>query len=383
MTQKEEISQPNILQVLNALRVRILAGGGEVIDLSAGTPDLPPAPHVMRAVSEAAADPENYKYVLRDLPDLTDAAVSWYARRYGVRLDAEQVIAVYGTQEGLPHLFHVLCKPGDLVLVGTPNYPLFSFAPTLAGAEAVLVPLRPENGFLIDFSEIDPAVARKARVILASYPSNPLGAVAPPSFYEDLVRFAKEYDLVVVHDNAYSELVHDGPPGGSFLATPGAMDVGVEFNSLSKTYNLSGLRISFALGNREVLAAYRRFRTQIDYGLSAIDQIAAVAALTGPQDIVESNRAAYRSRRDAFVDALRGLGWDVPKTPATMFTWFPIPARYGKDDKRFCMELAEKTGVLSVPGSSAGPGGEGWVRFALVQPGDVLLRAAEKIATLL
>jgi len=249
----------------------------------------------------------------------------------------------------------------------------------MAGASVYKTPLLPENGFLIDFDAIPSGVARKARAIVASYPTNPLGALADADFYERLVSFAKRYDITVIHDNAYSEIVHDGPPGGSFLATKGAFDVGIEFNSLSKSYSLSGMRISFALGNKDIIDAFRKLRSNIDYGLSAISHAAAVAALTGPQDILEQNRRTYRERRDVFCSALQESGWDVPMTPATMFTWFPLPEQ-GGGDTEYCLDLLEKAGVLCVPGSSFGEGGEGWVRFALIRPAETMREAADRIA---
>ena len=374
-------SEANVLQILEARRVQLAAQGVDIINLSAGTPDRPPAEHIMRAVGEASADPQNYKYTLIEPPALTEAVRFWYKTRYGVEIGGEEMLSMYGSQEGFAHIYHALCDPGDLVIIGTPGYPVFFYGPRMAGAEVYRTPLLPENGFLIDFDSIPPDVARKARVIVASYPSNPLGAVAPKEFYERLIAFAKKYDIIVIHDNAYSEYVHDGQPGGSFLAIPGAKDVGVEFNSLSKTYNVTGLRISFALGNKQIIGAFRKLRTNIDYGLSSIDHAAAIAALTGPQDNVAQNRAAYRERRNAFCAALCKNGWNVPTTPATMFTWFPMPVYVSSES--FCMELLEKTGVICVPGSSFGEGGEGWLRFALIQPPERLEEAAARIGAYL
>lgn len=371
-------SKANILQLLETRRVQLAARGADIINLSIGTPDRPPAAHIMQAVSDASLNPENYKYTLIDPPALADAVRNWYAARYGVALDNEEMLSLYGSQEGFAHIFHALCDPGDLVIVGTPGYQIFSFGPRMAGAEVYGAPLLPENGFLIDFDSIPAGVAQRARAIVVCYPSNPLGAVAGIDFYERLVAFAKRYDIAVIHDNAYSELVHDGPPGGSFLAIPGAKDVGIEFNSLSKSYNLTGLRISFALGNRQIIGAFRKLRTNFDYGLSALDHAAAIAALTGPQSMVAQNRAAYRERRDAFCAALSQNGWNVPMTPATMFTWFPLPV-HGMSSEQFCMDLLEKTGVVCVPGSSFGEGGEGWVRFALTQQPQKLQEAAARI----
>ena len=373
---------PNILQELEARRVELTESGMNIINLSAGTPDIPPAAHIMNTVSVASLDPENYKYTLIVPDEVKSAVVQWYRKRYGVEIVPDEFVTLYGSQEGFAHIFHVLCDPGDTVIAGTPGYPVFFFGPYMAGAEVYRTPLLPENGFLIDFEKIPADVARRARAIVVSYPSNPLGAVANADFYERLVAFAKRFDISVIHDNAYSEIIHDGIPGDSFLSIPGAKDVGIEFNSLSKSYCLTGLRISFALGNKELIGAFRRLRSNIDYGLSTLDHIAAVAALTGPQDALAQNRAAYRERRDAFCLALRKIGWDVPMTPATMFTWFPLPEGV-KDSNEFCMELLEKAGVMCVPGACFGEGGEMWVRFALIRPPDTLREAARRIGVYL
>jgi len=369
----------NILQVLEKRKVQLASQGVDIISLSVGTPDRPPAAHVMQAIADASANPENYKYTLIDPPALTGAVQTWYKARYNVDIESEEALSIYGSQEGFAHIFHALCDPGDLVIAGTPGYPIFFYGPRMAGAEVYRTPLLPENNFLIDFDLIPADIAKKARVIIVSYPSNPLGAIANKDFYERLVAFAKQYDITVIHDNAYSEFVHDGDPGGSFLSIPDAKDVGIEFNSLSKSYNLTGLRISFALGNKQIISAFRKLRSNIDYGLSAIDHMAAIAALTGPQDIVRENRAAYRERRNAFCAALSENGWNVPMTPASMFTWFPMPYCSGKSSEEFCMDLLEKTGVICVPGSSFGEGGEDWLRFALTQPVDRLEEAARRI----
>jgi len=377
-SQLASASDANILQVLAERKAQLAALGTDIINLSIGTPDMPPAAHVMQAVSEAAQNPENYKYTLIDPPALTNAVQNWYKARYRVDLTGEEILSIYGSQEGFAHIFHALCDSGDPVIIGTPGYPIFFYGPRLAGAKVYCTPLLPENGFLIDFESIPSEIARRARVIVACYPSNPLGAVAGMDFYERLVSFAKRYDIAVIHDNAYSEIVHDGTPGGSFLAVPGAKDVGIEFNSLSKSYNLTGLRISFAVGNKHIIGAFRKLRTNIDYGLSSLDHAAAIAALTGHQGIVEQNRAAYRERRNAFCTALVKNGWNVPMTPASMFTWFPLPVN-DMSSEQFCMCLLKNTGVICVPGSSFGEGGEGWVRFALTQSPQRLEEAAQRI----
>ncbi|MCL2242851.1 MAG: aminotransferase class I/II-fold pyridoxal phosphate-dependent enzyme [Treponema sp.] len=371
-------SRTNILQVLEERRVQLVSQGKDIINLSVGTPDRPPAPHVMQAIAEASKNPENYKYTLTDPQALTDAVRNWYKNRYNTDIEKDEILSIYGSQEGFAHIFHALCDIGDIVITGSPGYPVFFYGPRMAGADVYRIPLLPENGYLIDFDSIPQEIAKKARVIIASYPSNPLGAIASEDFYVRLVFFAKKYGIAVIHDNAYSELVHDGQPGGSFLSIPGAKDIGIEFNSLSKSYNLTGLRISFAIGNRQIIEAFRKLRTNIDYGLCALDHTAAVASLTGPQDIVKQNREAYRQRRDAFCAALSANGWKTPMTPASMFTWFPVPVK-GVTSEQFCIDLLEKAGVICVPGSSFGAEGEGYLRFALTQTPERLEEAARRI----
>jgi LL-diaminopimelate aminotransferase len=366
-----------LLQLEERKRARI-SRGEPVSNLSAGTPDLPPDPTVMAALARACEDPENYKYAIADSPQLIDAALLWYRRRFGVKLEREQVTSVYGSQEGVAHIAFPLCDPGDVVLVPDPGYPIFTFGPFLAGAQVVPMPLYPEKGWLIDFDALDPALAAKAKIMIVSYPNNPSTARADAAFYERLVAFAKKYDIFVIHDNAYSELVLTGEPGGSFLQTPGAMEIGMEFNSLSKSYNLTGMRMSFALGNKEAIAAFRTLRSQIDYGPFPAIQKAAIQALTGPQDILDRNRIAYRQRRDCLSGGLREIGWPVPDCDSTMFTWYPLPKGY-TDDVAFTFELLEKSGVICVPGSSFGERGRGFVRFALVLPPQQLRQAVEAI----
>lgn len=367
----------NIFLELDDIRRDMEREGKEIINLSVGTPDFQPDGFVMRELSERAKAAENYKYSLCDLPELTDAVLRWYRRRYNVTLERGEAISIHGTQEGMSDVFFPLIDPGDVVLLPDPGYPIFSFGARLAGAEEVYYPLREENGFLIDFDAIDPALARRAKVIVVSYPSNPVTAVADRDFYERLVAFAKKYEILVIHDNAYSELVYDGEPGMSFLEVPGAKEVGIEFNSLSKSYNLTGCRISFILGNREVIQALRAFRSQIDYGIFYPIQYAAIAALDGPQDIILRNRRGYAERSDALYRGLCSLGWETKKAKATMFVWAKLPQNANSD--AFCMRLLRETGVMCVPGSSFGPRGEGFVRFALTQPVQNIERAIANI----
>lgn len=363
--------EPGIFNVLDERKNRRLAQGRPVYNLSIGTPDFLPEPHIVEAMVRAASDPANYRYSLGETAELTEAVQGWYSRRYGVELAPDELMAVYGSQEGLAHIGWTLCNPGGVVLVPDPGYPIFELGPYLCGARCVHYPLLEENGYLPDLERIEPALAEQARFMVVSYPANPLGRAAPDEFYLKLIQFAREHQIVIIHDNAYSEIIFDGRVGKSFLAFEGAKEVGVEFNSLSKTYNLTGARASFVVGNREVVGAFKRLRSQIDYGMFLPVQHAAAAALNGPQDSVARNRAEYQARRDALCGGLRSIGWNVPDSQGSMFVWAPLPAGYGSSAE-FCFELLDRTGLLCTPGSAFGRLGEGHVRFALVRPVPVI-----------
>ena len=371
--------QPGIFNILDDKRKEIEAAGRKVYNMSIGTPDFPPAPHVMQALCDAAQDPQNYKYSLAECPELILAVKNWYQDCYGVALQDDELMSIYGSQEGLTHIGLALCDPGDIVLVPNPGYPIFEMGPMLCGAKIEYYDLLPENGYLPDLETIDPELARAAKMMIVSYPLNPLGVAAPRAFYDDLVSFAKKYNIIILHDNAYSKIIFDDHESMSFLSVPGAMDVGVEYNSLSKTYNLTGARISFVLGNREIIRKFRTLRSQIDYGIFLPIQMAAVAALTGPQDGVETQRLEYQARRDALCGGLRSIGWNVPDSQGSMFVWAPIPEGYSSSVE-FCFTLLEKTGVLCTPGSAFGTLGEGYVRFALTRTVDEIKELVQAIA---
>ncbi len=373
-----EPAESNIFNQLDERKRALLQSGKDVINLSIGTPDFRPDGHVMEAVSRAALDPEQYKYSLNETRALLDAVQDWYKRRYDVTLADDEIMAVCGSQEGIAHVCFPFAGPNDLILAPDPGYPIFSFGPLMAGATVALYPLKEENNWLLDFADIPEDIADRAKAMVVSYPNNPTTAVADRAFYERLVTFAREHNIIVIHDNAYSDLLLNGEQGLSFLSIPGAKEVGIEFNSLSKTYNLTGMRVSFALGNREVINKFRAFRSQIDYGMFYPIQAGAVAALTGPQDIVARNREGYMARRDALCGGLRSIGWDVPDAQGTMFVWAKIPDRFASSVD-FVVELMEKTGVIVVPGSAFGAQGEGYVRFALVVPPERMAEAVRRI----
>ncbi len=370
-----------IFSAMAELKQKETAAGKRVIDLSVGTPNIPPAQHIIDALAEGARDKANYVYALGDTEELQDAAALWYRRRYGVEIDPRtEMTSLLGSQDGLAHISLTIVNPGDLVLVPDPGYPIFADGPALAGAELYYMPQKRENGYLVDLDAIPPDVARKAKFMVVSYPNNPVTSIAPPSFYRGLVDFAKKYHIFVLHDNAYSELVYDGAKCGSFLQYRGAKDVGVEFNSLSKTYGLAGARIGFALGNAEMIAKLKALKSNLDYGMFLPIQKAAAAALTGPQDCVETTRRAYERRRDVLVDGLNRIGWPIEKPKATMFVWARIPEAF-PDSETFTRELLKRAGVLVTPGAAFGPSGEGHVRIALVQDEDEMrdvVRAVEE-----
>ena len=353
--------------------------GEPVIDLSVGAPNIPPAGHITEALCEAAADPNNYIYAIQDQKELLEAVALWYQRRYGVTLNpSSEICSLLGSQEGLAHIALSIVDEGDIVLVPDPCYPVFADGPLLAGASLFYMPQRKEKDYLIDFSEIPEEIAMKARFMIVSYPNNPTTVMAPDSFYKNLIEFAKKYDIVVLHDNAYSELVFDHRQCGSFLSFPGAKEIGVEFNSLSKTYGLAGARIGFCLGNRDIVDKIKTLKSNMDYGMFLPVQKAAIAAITGDQSCVESTRMAYERRRDALCEHMTRIGWNMEKPQATMFVWAKIPDKF-KDSETFSRELLEKAGVLVTPGSAFGPSGEGFVRLALVREEEVLIQAAEQV----
>lgn len=369
----------NIFNQLDEKKRELAARGVDVINLSIGTPDLAPDTHVMQAVAQAAMQPETYQYSINDTAALVEAVQNWYAVRYGVQLTPDEIMSVMGSQEGIAHIAFPFIAAGDLVLAPDPGYPIFTFGPMMAGAEIGLYPLYAEKNWVLDFADIPEEIADRAKLMVVSYPNNPTTAVVDRAFYERLVAFAKAHDILILHDNAYSDIMMDGAHGISFLSVPGAREVGVEFNSLSKTYNLTGMRVSFAVGSRDMIQRFRAFRSQIDYGMFYAAQAGAVAALTGSQDIVQRNQQAYQARRDALCGGLRRIGWEVPDSKGSMFVWAKLPEGY-RSSVAFVLELMEKTGIICVPGLSFGEQGEGYVRFALVVPPARMEEAVERIA---
>ena len=364
---------------LAEMRRSRVAEGKEVFDLSIGAPNIPPAKRIMEVMAKAVMEPKNYVYAINDTQEMLQAVAQWYQRRYGVTLDADtEICSLLGSQDGLSHIALSILDAGDVMLVPDPCYPIFADGPRLAGAELYYMPQKKENDYVIQLQDIPEEVAKKAKFMLVSYPNNPTTAMAPESFYNELVAFARKYDIIVLHDNAYSELVFDGRSWGSFLSIPGAKDVGVEFNSLSKTYGLAGARIGYCLGNSRVVSMLKTLKSNMDYGMFLPIQAAAVEAITGDQSVVAETRAAYERRRDVLCDGLIAAGWQMDKPPGTMFVWAPVPEQYA-DSESFVRDLLDKTGVLVTPGSAFGPSGEGYVRMALVQSEEDMQRIVEAV----
>lgn len=364
---------------LNNKLLALKAQGKTIYNMSVGTPDFKPYDHVVEALTQAAQDPEMWKYALRDLPELKQSVCDYYERRFGVcGITPSMVQSCNGTQEGVGHLGLALLDPGDTILVPDPCYPVFEAGAKIADAKLEYYPLVAEHNYLPYVAGIDSEVADRAKYMIVSLPANPVGSVGTPEVYEEIIAFAREHDLLIVHDNAYSDIVFDGEPGGSFLQYPGALEVGVEFFSLSKSFNVTGARIGFLVGREDVVSAFAKLRGQIDFGMFFPIQKAAIACLNGPRDEVEAQRLKYQERRDALCDGLEDLGWERPNAHGSMFVWAKLPG--GRTDSMaFCEELMEKAGVVVTPGASFGPSGEGHVRMALVLPPDQIALAVEAI----
>lgn len=371
--------EEGIFQVLNEKKQKMEAAGKKVYNFSVGTPDFKPAEHIVKAVVEAASKPENYKYALADLPQLISAVIERYRVRYQVPdLKPEEIMSVYGSQEGIAHIGLSLLDPGDIVLVPDPGYPIFAIGPALAGAKIVTYELLEENNYLPDLDAISKEYGHKAKMMIVSYPLNPICKTAPDSFYEKLIPWAKENEIIILHDNAYSDIIYDGKVGRSILSFAGAREVAVEFYSLSKSFNYTGARVGFLVGNEQIVQNFKKLRSQIDYGTFLPVQYGAIAALTGPDDCVKVQCKEYELRRNALCDGFTAMGWKFERSQGSMFAWSKIPENF-EDDVEFVTQLLEQTGVLCTPGSSFGEMGRGHVRFALVLPVDTINEALEKV----
>ena len=355
------------------------AAGVDVISLGIGDPDLPTPPHVVAALAEAAADPSTHQYPSNQGESgFREAVAGFYATRFGVTIDpADQIVPLLGAKEGIAHICQVLLDPGELALAADPGYPVYVTGPMLADGGAVHLPLVPELGFQPDLEAIPAETLELAKMIFVSYPNNPTGAVIEDDFFARLVAFAKANDIVVVHDNAYADITYDGYVAPSFLATPGAADVGVEVFSLSKSYNMTGWRAGAIVGDREVVDAYWRLKTNVDSGMFGAVQRAAVAALTGSQECVREMCRTYRRRRDLLVEALRSVGMQADPPKGTIYLWVRVPEGY--TSASFTQQVLEQADVVVTPGAAYGPSGEGFVRLSLTVPDEGLEEAVRRI----
>jgi LL-diaminopimelate aminotransferase len=355
------------------------AAGIDVISLGIGDPDTPTPDHVVRAMVEALHDPATHRYPTnRGRSEFREAVAEFYLKRFEVSLDPEtQVIPAIGGKECIFNLNLAFLDEGDVALAADPGYPVYTGGPLLVGAEPVLMPLLPERGFVPDLDAIPTGSLGRARLMFLNYPNNPTGAVVPDGFFEKVVAFAAEHDLLVVHDNAYSELTFDGYVAPSFLATPGAFDVGVEVFSLSKSYNMTGWRCAAIVGNAEAVSRYWRLKTNVDSGLFGAIQVAAVEALTGPQENVREMAALYARRRDAVLEALGQIGIELDPPKGSIYVWAPVPE--GKTSASFAEEVLERAAVVVSPGSAYGPNGEGFFRISLTVPDERLAEAIERM----
>ncbi len=355
------------------------AAGIDVISLGIGDPDEPTYPHIVEAMREAVGDPAYHQYPSnRGRDEFRQGFAEFYDRRFGVEIDPKsEVIPAIGAKECIYNLCFAFLDPEDVALASDPGYPVYTGGPILAGAKAELLPLVPELGFAPDLTAVPADIANRARLMFVNYPNNPTGAVVPEGFFDTVVSFAREYEILVVHDNAYSETTYDGYVAPSFLATPGAKEVGVEVFSLSKGYNMTGWRCAAILGNAEAIQTYWRLKTNVDSGLFEAIQMAGVAALEGPGEPMEQMNAIYTRRRDLVVSALREIGVEVASPQGTIYVWAPVPE--GHSSTSFCELVLEEAAVVISPGSMYGPSGEGFFRIALTAPDDRIEEAVERM----
>ncbi|MCX6687641.1 MAG: LL-diaminopimelate aminotransferase [Methanoregula sp.] len=367
---------PYLFARIDEMKAQQQKKGTDIIDLGVGDPDLPTPAHIVASLCEAAQNPENHHYPsYAGMPEYRSAVADWYQQRFGVSLDPQkEVIALMGSKDGIAHIAEAFVDPGDYVLAPSPGYPVYRTGTLFAEGRVHEMPLTEKNNFVPVLEEMPEKVAKAAKLMFINYPNNPTAAVAPDGFYREVVDFASDHGIVVVSDNAYSEIAYDGYRAPSFLEIKGAMEVGIEMHSLSKTYNMTGWRIGMAVGNEEILAGLGRVKTNVDSGVFNAVQRAAITALSGPQDCVKNACAIYQERRDVLVAGLRSLGFEVAAPQATFYVWMPV-----QDCMAFAAKLLSETGIVVTPGVGFGPGGEGYVRFALTRPVARINEAVERM----
>lgn len=364
---------------LDRKQAELEARGVDVINLGVGDPDLPTPPHIVQALEEGARDPRTHRYPpYRGTAAFLQAAADWMLKRFGVGVDPErEVLALIGSKEGLAHLPWAVLNPSEVALVPDPGYPVYRSSTIMAEGEAVAMPLQADRGFLPEFDRIPQEVLRRARLVFLNYPNNPTGATADLEFFARAVEFARRHKLLLAHDNSYCEIAYDGYRPPSILEVDGAREVAIELHSLSKAFNMTGWRVGFAVGSAEAVDALGTLKTNVDSGVFRAVQHAAVAALTGPQEVIAPTLATYRARRDRLVSALRSVGWSPPVPKATLYVWMPTPG--GASSVAFAAEVLERTGVVITPGTGYGACGEGYVRLSLTTPDVRLDEALDRI----
>jgi LL-diaminopimelate aminotransferase len=372
---------PYLFAELDEMCAQVAAKGMDIIDLGVGDPDLPTPKPIIEKLYEAAQDKTNHQYPsYAGLPAFRQAASAYMEKRFGVKLDpVKQVFSLIGSKEGIAHLPLAFVNPGDLVLVPSPGYPVYNIGTLFAGGENYFLPLKEENGFLPDLDSIPADVAKRSKILHINYPNNPTSACADLSFFEKAVAFCREHDIVLAHDAAYAEMGFDGYKPPSIFEVDGALDVAIEFHSLSKTFNMTGWRLGFVCGNAKIAGGLGRIKTNIDSGAFNAIQIAGIEALENGWSFVEENMAVFADRRDVAVDGLKALGLKVFKPKATFYVWFTVPD--GMTSKGFCARVLQETGVVITPGNGFGEFGEGYARMALCLPKDRIAEAVARIAT--
>jgi LL-diaminopimelate aminotransferase len=379
LSTRMEKFQPLIFNELAAYKNMKISQGFDLIDLSIGSPDMPPPEFVIEALASKASKQDQYGYSLTGTKEFYNAAAQYYEQNFGVSLHPEkEVLLLMGSQDGIVHLPMVFADPGDIILVPDPGYTAYAAGIAMADAEPYFMPLNKENQFLPNLTKIPENVARQAKIMILNFPGNPVPCLANEAFFREVIDFAKTYNIIVVHDFAYGELYYDGKKPISFLSVPGAKDVGVEFNSLSKSFNMAGCRIGFISGNEEIIQAFKQFKSNLDYGIFYPIQYAATMALLHGAPFCENNRRIYQRRRDLFVDGLTSIGWKVDKPEGGMFVWAEVPKGWNSTD--FTFELIERAHVVVTPGNAFGPTGEGFVRIALVQSEEKLRKAISNLS---
>lgn len=373
---------PYLFKEIDRLKAELIAKGVDVINLGVGDPDLPTPKHIISALQRTAEDPANHQYPsYSGMNDFKNSVARWYKKRFNVDLDAErEVLTLIGSKEGIAHLPLACINPGDLALVPSPAYPVYDIATMFAGGESYFMPLVRENNFLPDLDAIPPDLARRAKVLFINYPNNPTGATAEREFFVKVVEFAREYDVMICHDAAYTEMGFDGYRPMSFLEVEGAREVGIEFHSLSKTYNMTGWRLGFAVGNSEVIAALGQVKSNIDSGAFNAVQWAGITAIESDQQCVAEMQQIYQERRDILIEGLRSVGLKPEPPKATFYVWCPTPSGYTSQD--FTSLLLKEAGIVTTPGSGFGAPGEGYVRMALTVNKERIREAVERIRKL-